>query len=342
VLTALLLIEQRLNKLSNASTEAKVQKIRIDPHVHFRDEEQAYKETIAHGLKVAKEQGVEIVFDMPNTFRPVISEEDVKRRLALVPKGEEDRYYTYIGATKDKVQLKNAVEIARKNKNVCGIKLFAGKSVGNLEIIDEEDQKNVYRTLSENNFTGVLAVHCEKEALMKGCFDPKEPFTHCVVRPNEAEIESVKDQIKFAEETKFRGTLHICHASCAKTVDLVNEAKQRGKIKITCGVTPHHLLWNCEKMKEPLGLLYKMNPPLRDPTEVIALRQYLKEAKIDWIETDHAPHALGEKLSPSCPSGYPSLYLYKNFVEEFLPSLGLNESQIDALTFENIKKTFKI
>ena len=30
--------------------------MRIDPHVHFRDEEQNYKETIKHGLQTAKEQ----------------------------------------------------------------------------------------------------------------------------------------------------------------------------------------------------------------------------------------------------------------------------------------------
>ncbi len=37
--------------------------MKIDPHVHFRDEEQSYKETIAHGLSVARDQGVDIEFD---------------------------------------------------------------------------------------------------------------------------------------------------------------------------------------------------------------------------------------------------------------------------------------
>ena len=52
--------------------------MRIDPHVHFRDEEQSYKETIKHGLELAKQQGVDIVFDMPNTFKPILTEKDVK------------------------------------------------------------------------------------------------------------------------------------------------------------------------------------------------------------------------------------------------------------------------
>lgn len=316
--------------------------MRIDPHVHFRDEEQSYKETIAHGLKTAKEQGVDIVFDMPNTFRPVIDEQRVKERLALVPKGEENRYYTYLGVTKDVLQLKKAVELTKTNNKICGLKMFAGKSVGTLEILSEEDQKLVYSTLAQSGYTGVLAVHCEKESLMKGNFDANEPFTHCIVRPENAEIESVRDQIKFATEANFLGTLHICHASCKETVELVSEAKKAGKIKISCGVTPHHLLWNCEKMKEPLGLLYKMNPPLRPEYDVLGLREALKQGKIDFIETDHAPHTIGEKLHSGFLSGYPSLYLYKNLVEDFLPSLGLSHAEIEGLTFGNIVKIFNL
>ncbi len=316
------------------------EKIRIDPHVHFRDEEQSYKETIAHGLKVAKEQGVSIVFDMPNTTRPVINEDRVKERLVLVPKGEENKYYTYIGATKELDQLKKAIETTQNNERVCGIKMFAGKSVGNLEILNEEDQRAVYKTLTENNFKGVFAVHCEKESFMKNYFDPINPLSHSIARPKEAEIESVKDQIRFAKEVGFKGNLHICHSSCSETIELVQEAKK--ELRITCGVTPHHAMWNNSLMSSPLGGIYKMNPPLRGIKDQKALQDCIINGKVDWIETDHAPHAVGEKLSSSCPSGYPSLFLYKEFVEKFLPSLGLSEKAIEAMTFDNIKSTFNI
>ena len=46
----------------------------IDPHVHFRDFNQKYKETIRHGLEVARDSGLSAVFDMPNTDAPVIEE----------------------------------------------------------------------------------------------------------------------------------------------------------------------------------------------------------------------------------------------------------------------------
>jgi len=149
--------------------------MRIDPHVHFRDEEQSYKETIAHGLKLAKEQGVDIVFDMPNTARPILGEADVIRRLKLVPSTEKKRYCIYIGATADEEQLKEAVDIVGEYPQVIGIKLYAGKSTGGLAVKGEDDQRKIYKVLAKSGYKGVLAVHCEKESLLKDEFDPKKP-----------------------------------------------------------------------------------------------------------------------------------------------------------------------
>lgn len=314
--------------------------MRIDPHVHLRDREQNYKETIAHGLDTAKKMGVGIVFDMPNTQKPILKKEDVERRLTLVPETEKGRYFLYIGATTDPEQLKNAARLVKEMKEVIGIKMFAGKSTGTLEIIDEDEQKGVYSTLAECGYTGVLAVHCEKETHITDTFDPKDPYTHATSRPNIAEVESIGDQISFAKKAGFGGTLHICHTSTKESVELVDEAKK--EMKITCGVTPHHVLWTDEKLKESHGLLYKMNPPLRGASDVEYLKKALQEGKIDWIETDHAPHTIGEKLYDGYPSGFPSLYLYKELIEKLLPSLGLDEKQIENLTYNNIIKTFKL
>jgi len=312
----------------------------IDPHVHCRDGKQAYKETIKHVFEVAQEQGVEKIFDMPNTDPPILFEKDVQERLKLVPVNRKEDYFLYIGATANEKQLREAVDCYDKFREVIGIKLYAGKSVGNLAVTTVDEQKMIYKILSGLGYKGVIAVHCEREDYLRPeLWDPTNPITHSYARPKEAEIESVKDQIRLVKETNFKGVLHIVHVSCPESIELVEKAR-RG-IKITCGVTPHHILWDNEMLNRPDGLLYKMNPPLRDKEDVVKLRQYLKEGKIDWIETDHAPHAIGEKLFPPYLSGYPSLYLYRSFVDEFLPSIGLNRNLIKKLTFENIYKTFK-
>ncbi|MFH1358456.1 MAG: orotidine-5'-phosphate decarboxylase [archaeon] len=314
--------------------------MKIDPHVHFRDQEQNYKETIAHGLQLAKQQGVDIVFDMPNTYHPILTSEDVEKRLSFVPKDELNRYFLYIGATKDPEQLKQAIKLVQNNKHVIGIKMFAGKSTGNLEIINENDQKAVYKILSENNYTGVLAVHCEKESHIKNIYNPEDPYTHALSRPKSAEIESLKDQINFAIETRFKGTLHICHVSCPESVELINNTKNQ--LKITCGITPHHLMFDDSKLQNQFGNFYKINPPLRNKQNVLELQKALKNNKIDWIETDHAPHTIGEKLYGPYPSGFPTLHIYKECIENFLPQLGISPEQIQNLTFNNIVKHFNL
>jgi len=312
--------------------------MRIDPHVHCRDGRQNYKETIEHVFRLCDQNGIDVIFDMPNTDPPVLRTEGLENRLALVPKDDLLRYRIFLGATPDENQLKEAVSLSKECKQVVGIKLYAGQSVGQLAICAEKDQLKIYEVLAALDYRGVLAVHCEKENMCKTEFDPQKPITHCISRPAQAETRSIEDQIRFARGSGFRGVLHVCHVSAAESVALIRSA--RAQIKITCGVTPHHLLWSNIQMHNRDGLLYKVNPPLREMKDCIALRQALKAGDIDWIETDHAPHPISEKLYPPYASGYPSLCLYGDLVDNILPMWGLNENMVRNVTCDNIKKTF--
>jgi len=190
-------------------------------------------------------------------------------------------------------------------------------------------------------YIGLIAVHCERKDLLKlEPWSPLSPINHSKARPKEAEIEAVRDQIRFANQTKFKGTLHIVHVSCSESVELIKQAKQN--IRITCGVTPHHILFAQELQMKRGGLIYKVNPPLRSLQDIEKLKYCLLRGEINWIETDHAPHAIGEKLfSSDPPSGFPSLYLYKDFVTKFLPRVGASEDLIKKMTHDNIVNTFR-
>ena len=256
-----------------------------------------------------------------------------------MPKKYKKKYFLYVGLTTDEPQIGEAVKAYEAFAQVIGLKLYASQSTGNLGVESLDSQRLVYRALAEAKYEGVLAVHCEKESCFKPhLWNPQMPLTHAYARPEVAEIESVRDQIALAGESGFGGILHICHISSSDAVLLVD--KERKTMRITCGVTPHHLLWNESKLREPDGLLYKMNPPLRSAASVKELREQLQRGKIDWIESDHAPHAREEKLGPPYASGYPSLTLYKDLIEEFLPSLGITKKQISSLTDGNIRKAF--
>lgn len=311
--------------------------IRIDPHVHCIP---ACKKTIANVFELANKQGVKVIFDMPSTYPPVALDYWVEKRLSMVPMNQKENYFLYLCLTSDENQLKRSVITFNKFKQVIGFKLFAGKSTRKgLAVTGEEEQKRIYRVLTDLGYEGVIAVHCEKESFLKPeLWDPLNPISHSFARPKQAEMESIKDQIRFVRNTGFQGFLHIVHVSCLGSVEWIESARR--DINITCGVTPYHIMWDNRQLSTPDGVIYKTNPPLRSRPDVLDLRECLKADQIDWIGTDYVSHPIGEKLFPPYLSGYPSLHLYKDFVEKFLPSIGISEEQIRELTHDNICKTF--
>ena len=329
----------------------------IDPHVHLRDWDQKHKETIAHGLMIADRVGLSGVFDMPNTSPAITSRDLVERRLSVAfGEGSPVFYGLYVGLTADPAQIKGAVEsyktffpVPNSRVGVVGLKMFAGHSVGNLGIIDPEKQRLVYKTLADLGYEGVLAVHCEREdLLLPEKWNPADPKSHSYARPPISEFLSVTDQINFAQDARFKGNLHIAHVSVPTSVELVEAARQKGEIRITCGATPHHCTLDFEDQPiGEMGLLYKVNPPLRSLDCSVQLFTQLREGKIDWIETDHAPHTLTEKTgkaldakgNPQYMSGFPGLPFYPHFIDT-LVNCDFPERLIRDLTHKNIGRAF--
>lgn len=310
----------------------------VDSHVHLRDFRQADKETIKHGLEVARDSGVSGVFDMPNTDPPIMTEELVLERLKLADDvGVPEVFYgVYMGLTSDPEQVKRAVDVYRKFfPRVVGFKLYAGHSVGQLGVIGVDKQSRVYETLAQEGYDGFFAVHPEKEESMHPkIWTPNSPVSHCFARPEGAEVDSVRDQIYLAVTRGFRGKLHMAHVSSPKAVDEVVKAKNEW-IDISCGVCPHHLIYDWTKMFDDNGIIWKMNPPLREPGSPNKMLRYLKEGKIDWIETDHAPHTLEQKTENPWMSGVTGLASWPTFIE-YLRRHDFSEDDIDRVTYRNI------
>ncbi len=317
----------------------------IDPHVHCRDWKQSHKETIEHALSVADRIGLSGIFDMPNTSPSIDSRELIERRLDDAYRFASPVFYgVYAGLTSNPNQIREVVATWKELfPKVVGLKMFAGHSVGNLGIVGEGEQRLVYQTLSSEGYDGVLVVHCEKESFLKpNLWTPSNPRSHSYARPNESEVESVRDQIGFATESKFKGTLHIAHISVPESVELVDIARKENNIIVTCGLTPHHCLLNYGLIPESKdGLIYKVNPPVRDSASQSEMLELLRHGKIDWIETDHAPHTLKEKLGEPFLSGFPGLPFYPHFLD-YLRSEGFSEEQLRNLSHINIGSIFGI
>ena len=63
---------------------------------------------------------------------------------------------------------------------------------------------------------------------------------------------------------------------------------------MTAETTPHYLTLD-DTAVNGYNTLAKVNPPLRTPADVAAMREAVKTGVIDMLATDHAPHAAHEK-----------------------------------------------
>ena len=277
----------------------------IDPHVHLRDWEEAHKETLAHGMQSGEIAGFSVLFDMPNTSPPLVDEAAVKKRLAdadavLAQRGA--MYYgVYGGLTGDAGQRQRMVRLCQACDRVVGLKMFCGHSTGAMGITSLRDQRAVYTQLVALGYTGLLALHCEKEdCLHPECENPADYSSHSLARPVESEVASIRDQLTLACDAGFAGTLHICHISSAAGLAEVARIKKGGlPFTLTLGATAHHALLT-QKDARIAPRFLKMNPPLRDESDRAAIFQALLDGTMDWIESDHAPHSLADKKFGAC------------------------------------------
>lgn len=310
----------------------------IDPHVHLRDWNQAEKETVAHGLSVAKKCGFTHVFDMPNTNPPLTCRETIEKRFELAEGIGGISYHIWAGLTADLKQIAEMVEVYRDlYPRVVGLKLFLGQSTGNMGICDYDTQLTVFQILKKLGYHGVVAVHAEKESLLHPeLYIPGRFETHSLARPVEAEIASVLDVISLVEKSGFEGILHVAHVSTLGAIEEI--VKARGKMRITMGVTPHHALFTAHDAADHSRYL-KMNPPLRSEADRKAVFESLLDGTATWIESDHAPHTQEQKENGA--SGIPG---FKNMLLliESLQEAAITKERLHALTYQNAAAMFDL
>lgn len=97
--------------------------------------------------------------------------------------------------------------------------------------------------------------------------------------------------VRLAQFTNCR--IHIQQISTAESMKAVRYFKEQG-VKVTCEVSPHHLIF-CQDDLTDYNTLLKVNPPLRPAVDREALVEGLISGAIDCIATDHSPHTEFEK-----------------------------------------------
>jgi dihydroorotase len=273
----------------------------FDAHVHLREPGFEAKETIATGAEAAINGGITGLVMMPNT-KPAIDSAtvvgqvlDIAKRTARIP------VYTSGCVTKD-----------RHGKEMAGIDGM--RALGVRMLTDDGDTTGDPAVLMRamqyaTEFGMFFASHCEvpelagPRALNEGAMSYRLGIKGS---PACAEEIIIDRDIRLAHATGAH--IHIQHVSSKLGMETIRWWKQRGDVRVTAEVAPHHLLFSDEDIGD-YDTHYKMNPPLRTRADNEALLQGLIDGTFDLIATDHAPHTPFEKSQDfvSAPNGITGL-----------------------------------
>jgi dihydroorotase len=252
----------------------------VDLHTHLRQPGQEEAETVETGARAAALGGYTAVVAMPNTDPPIDSAAVVREVLQLGSAAPCD------------VHVAGAITVDRKGERLAplaemaelGVRLFTDDGAG------VQDGRLMRRALEYAASLGVtLAQHCEDAALAAGGHMHEGEWASRLGIPGvpaEAEELMVMRDIALARLTGC--SVHFLHLSTAGSVRLVRGARHDG-LGVTAEAAPHHFTLTDAEVAS-YDPVFKVNPPLRTPSDVEAIRSALADGTIDAIATDHAPH----------------------------------------------------
>jgi len=263
----------------------------VDVHVHLREPGQTYKESIKTGTAAAAAGGFTSVVAMPNTM-PVNDTVARMEWMLDAARGACVKLFAMPAATFGSMgeEITDFHELQR-----AGAVGFTddGKPV----LVDRVMRAALVAAAG----IGVpVSQHAEDTRLTGGCSMNAGPVAFRLGLRGmtvEAESKIVERDIRLLKDIEqhdgLRPHLHVQHVSTAKAMEAIRQAKREG-LHVTCEVAPHHFTLADEAIGE-YDTNAKMNPPLRNDADRLAMIAGLMDGTVDCVATDHAPHALFEK-----------------------------------------------
>jgi dihydroorotase len=261
----------------------------IDPHVHLREPGGEEAETIASGTAAAVEGGFTTVVCMPNTSPPIDDDSMVEFIFKQTELTGRSRVFPV-----------GAISKGRRGEELAEIALMA--RAGAVGFSDDGDgvasADLMAKALAYIRPTGrALMQHCQEPTLTRNAsMHAGDVATRLGLGgwPRVAEELMIERDVRLDRGIGCR--YHVQHISSAGSVEIVRRARAE-KQPVTAEATPHHLLLTHEEVDRHGGYwtAAKMNPPLRERSDVNALLEGIADGTITILATDHAPHAAERK-----------------------------------------------
>lgn len=237
----------------------------IDLHVHFRDPGFTHKEDLETGSLAAVKGGFTLVNLMANT-KPVCSTMDTVNY--VLNKAKE-------------------INLTDVHQSVSITRDFNGKDISHLKELGPEVKvitEDGYDVMDNAVMLSAMKMAKEKDITVM-CHSENHDLSKIDMRL--AENTMTWRNLELAEYAGCK--VHIAHVSTKESMEYIALAKQKGN-KVTCEVAPHHIALTSNTM-------YRVNPPIREKSDVHYIINCIKNGYVDAIATDHAPHTAEDKLN---------------------------------------------
>ena len=238
----------------------------VDTHAHFRDPGLTHKEDLETGSRAALRGGYTGVCLMGNTS-PTCSTKEV---------------LDYVKNKEESLKLIDIHQCVTITKN------FDGKTLTHLE--DFKNDKRV-KAISDDG-VGVSDSRVMMEAMKIAKENNWVIMSHAESHEfSDIDMRLAENMMTWRDITLAKVTgakLHMAHVSTKEAMKYIIDGRCSG-VNVTCEVTPHHIALTNDKNN------YRVNPPIREKSDVDFLLKAISHGDVECIGTDHAPHTKEDK-----------------------------------------------
>jgi dihydroorotase len=309
----------------------------IDIHVHFRDLEQDYKETMKTGTRSAIAGGVTTILDMPNNKPPTNTAQRVKDKKQIIKGNAAANIGFYSLLPENQQEIKPLFL-----EGIYGFKIYPASPI----YPPKDDQKLLATLKTQAEYKIPLVIHPDNgyaDKTERMLLEKNQPEIDAFLKSHN-QIEESLALKKFIELSKVnKNFLHCSHVTAKKTVEVLE--KNQDNKNLSAEICVHHLFLT-ENDLHKMGSQAKCLPPVRNQADQTALWNALNNDLIQVIATDHAPHSYDEKhcefeaaasgihgLETMLPLMFTAAAKGTTTFEKIIPALTSNPAQLMGIEY---------